>query len=336
MQNYRIDYFSSLNQKRKILINEELNKIIESTDSIITIAHNIDLLNILSTFFGYKSDILLFRNNNKLEGFIPIVIIGKKVVSIPHFSYGGYLGLKKLELNQTKLIIDSLERKYGNNIVIRDFNKITNFYSEDKVSCFLKLEGNSEKQFNNFTSKLRSQIRKSEKNGLKVSLSNIDDFFPVYLANMHRLGSPHLSKKFFDKIEKNYKNGEFKIFVVKKENLVISVSIVLTFKNFIEVCWAASYKQYNYLAPNMLIYWKMIQYGIDHNMKIFSFGRSTKNSGPLKFKKQWGAEEIQLIWNFNKAKYFNINQLKFLTFIWKKLPQSLIEILGPFFTKYIY
>ena len=80
----------------------------------------------------------------------------------------------------------------------------------------------------------------------------------------------------------------------------------------------------------------MIEYGIDNNMKIFSFGRSTKNSGPLKFKKQWGAEEVQLIWNFNKDKYFSLDQLKFLSYIWSKLPKPIIEFMGPFFTKYIY
>ena len=328
MQNYSIDYFSNLSKKRRILINDELNKIIESTESIITIAHNMDLLKILSSFYGYKSEILLFNNNNKLEGFIPLMIIGRKVVSIPHFSYGGYIGLQKLDSTHFKMIVESLESKYGNNIIIRDFNKITNFYTEDKVTCFLKLEESSEKQFNNLTSKLRSQIRKSEKNGLKVSFYNIDDFFPVYVANLHRLGSPHLSK--------NYKNGQFKIFVVKKENTVIATSIVLTFKNFIEVCWAASHKQYNYLGPNMLIYWKMIQYSIENNMKLFSFGRATKDSGPLKFKKQWGAEEVQLIWNFTKAKKFSLDQFKFLTHVWRRLPKPLIKLLGPFFTKYIY
>jgi hypothetical protein len=336
MQNYSVDYFSNLSKKRRSLINDELNKIIELTESIITIAHNIDLLKILSSFYGYKSDILLFNNNNKLEGFIPLMIIGRKVVSIPHFSYGGYIGLKKLDPTHFKMIVESLESKYGNNLFIRGFNKITNFYTQDKVTCFLKLEESSEKQFNNLTSKLRSQIRKSEKNGLKVSLSNVDDFFPVYVENMHRLGSPHLSKIFFSNMGKNYKNGQFKVFVVKKGNTVIATSIVLTFKNFIEVCWAASHKQYNYLGPNMLIYWKMIQYSIDNNMKIFSFGRSTKNSGPLKFKKQWGAEEVQLIWNFTKAKKLSIDQFKFLRYVWRRLPKPLIKLLGPFLTKYIY
>jgi len=335
-ENLRIDYFSDLNKENKVQLYEEINSVINNADSLVTIAHNIELLKILSSSFDYKMDILLIRKKGLLEGFMPISIIRNKVVSIPHFSYGGYLGLKELKSSQTKLILRSLNRKYGKNYFIRDFIQLSKYYSENKVACFLKLEDDSESQFSRFSSKLRSQIRKAKKNGLTVSTSVLEDFFPVYVNNMHRLGSPHLPKFFFNEIITKYRNGEIEVFAVKKNEMVIGASIVVSFNNFIEVCWAGTYKEYNYLAPNMLLYWSMIKYSINNNIKTFSFGRSTKNSGPLRFKKQWGSEEVQLVWNYSKSKRFKIENFKVLSFIWRNLPRSVIEILGPLITKYIY
>ena len=117
---------------------------------------------------------------------MPISIIGNKAVSIPHFSYGGYLGLKELTLEQTELLLQSLKRKY-NNFIIRDFKQITKNIYDEKVSCFLELQGDTESQFGKFSSKLRSQIRKAKKNGLTVSTSVLEDFFPVYV-NLLLLG----------------------------------------------------------------------------------------------------------------------------------------------------
>ena len=334
--NLRIGYYSDLNQDDKIHSNKEINNVIRNSDSLVTIGHNIELLNILCSSFGYKNDIVLIRKNDSLQGFMPINIIGNKAVSIPHFSYGGYLGLQELTLEQTELLLQSLKRKYGDNFLIRDFKQITKNYYDEKVSYFLELQDDAEIQFSRFKAKLRSQIRKAKKNGLTVNTSHLEDFFPVYVSSMHRLGSPHLPKNFFNEIIKKYKNGNLEVFAVKKNDMVIGASIVLSFNNFIEVCWAATYKEYNYLAPNMLLYWSMIKYSINNNIKVFSFGRSTKNSGSFRFKKQWGAEEVQLIWNYSKPKHFNIGDFKLLSFIWRNLPRSLIEMLGPFITKYIY
>lgn len=334
--NLRIDYFSDLDQGEKFHVREEINNIIRNTDSLVTIAHNIELLSVLSSSFGYQNDIVLIRENLSLEGFMPVNIIGNRAVSIPHFSYGGYLGFKEITFEQTEFLLTSLREKYGDNFLIRDFKPITKNYYDEKVSCFLELENDFDKQFNRFSSKLRSQIRKAKKNGLSVNISKLEDFYPIYLDNMHRLGSPHLPKEFFNEIIRKYKNGGVEVFVVKKNSKVIATSMVVSFNNFLEVVWAASYKEFNHLAPNMLLYWEMIKYSIENNMKIFSFGRATKDSSSLRFKKQWGPEEIRLVWNYGRPKSFRIESFTFLTQIWRNLPRFFIEKLGPLISKYVY
>ena len=67
----------------------------------------------------------------------------------------------------------------------------------------------------------------------------------------------------------------------------------------------------------------------------FDFGRSTRQAGTYRFKKQWGAEEIPLYWYYllpegralpelrpDSAKY------RFMVACWKKLPVGLATALG--------
>ena len=71
-------------------------------------------------------------------------------------------------------------------------------------------------------------------------------------------------------------------------------------------------------------------------MKLFSFGRASKNTGSLKFKKQWGSEEVQLLWNYGTPKKLRVESLTFLTNIWRYCPRFIIRRLGPLLTRFIY
>ena len=80
----------------------------------------------------------------------------------------------------------------------------------------------------------------------------------------------------------------------------------------------------------------MLNTNIDNKYKIFSFGRSDIDSGPQKFKKQWGGTEIPLVWSSDKALDLSHSKLKFLTKIWKLTPSFVTNFLSPLITKYIY
>ena len=75
------------------------------------------------------------------------------------------------------------------------------------------------------------------------------------------------------------------------------------------------------------MYWEMIKYSIENGMNFFSFGRSTKGSGTHEFKSRWGALEQQLY--FNNSEYsFDIRKLKILSYLWSKLPYTVVKKLG--------
>ena len=329
------DYEDS--QKKKIL--SLIENIVTNSEILVTTAHNPSLINILEQSFDYIGDIAILKKENIIIGYLPFCIttgLTRKLVSMPHFSYGGFIGTIDLEESQYKHLFQGIRNRYEANILIRDIKDIGLNASTEKVAYFLDLTDSAEDQFNAFSSKLRSQIRKASKNSLSVELSTIDEFYPIYVENMHRLGSPHLPLIFFEKLINGYSNGSAIIFVVKYEGFSIGSGILLTYKSFCEVTWAATYADYNHLATNMILYWKMIEYAIENDFKTFSFGRATKDSGSEKFKKQWGGECVQMYWSSDGLGKIKLEKLKFLTVIWRYLPKRIIKYFGPIFTKFVY
>ena len=336
---YQIDitYYSNLSQIEKTLVEGEIYSIAKRSLTGANIAHNIELIHILNKTYGYRPEVLLIYSDEILIGFIPLSILNDKAISLPHFSYGGVCGVFHLKQNHIDKIIKSLSMKYGGGFMIREFQPYSKHVFNEKVTYHLQLEKSSDDQFAVFNKKLRSQIRKATKNGITVIPGTLEDFYMVYIENMHyKHGSPHLSQELFNNLLHLYSSGEVKIFTAKFNDKVVGSCFMIGFHDFIEVCWAATSLKYNHLSPNMLLYWTVISYAVDHKYKIFSFGRSTRDSGPQRFKKQWGAVEIPLVWSSDKAFDLSHSKLKFLTKIWRLTPSIVTDSLSPIITKYIY
>jgi lipid II:glycine glycyltransferase (peptidoglycan interpeptide bridge formation enzyme) len=335
--NIEISYYSNFSKNEKKFIESEIKEIAKKSIPSANIAHNVELIHILNKAYSYQSEILLVYLDKEIIGFILLSILNNKAISLPHFSYGGYCGVLKLTDSLKDKITKSLSIKFSGGFLIRDFEPYSKNIFTEKVTYSLSLEKSSADQFILLNKKLRSQVRKAIKNDITVEIGCLEDFYKIYTKNMHRKhGSPHLSYDFFNNLVNSYSSGETQIFVTKYNKKVVGSSIVVGYQDFIEVCWAATLIEYNYLSPNMLQYWTMISHAIDNNYKIFSFGRTTIGSGSQKFKKQWGTTEIPLIWSSDKAIDLSYDRLKFLTKVWKLSPTFLANFLSPLITKYIY
>lgn len=218
-----------------------------------------------------------------------------------------------------------------------------------KVRMLLELPENAEELMASFKSKLRSQIRKAEKNGItyhqSTGTTDLDDFYQVMQANMRLLGSPVHSKKWYESILTHYKD-DAQVGIVKKDNDIVGGAIILRCGNTITVPWASTLAEYNKLSPNMLLYWGLLSYAANQqDVSIFDFGRSSVNEGTYKFKKQWGAQPLELDWQLlagsehvvTKNKQSDgINSLRDkIAQAWAKLPLPVVNRLGPILRRYI-
>ena len=162
----------------------------------------------------------------------------------------------------------------------------------------LDLPASSDELFKGFKSKLRSQVRKAGKNGVKFSWGNVEDIDSAYIVfskNMHELGSPVHGKSFIKAIATHY-GARAKLDLAEFQGKTIGMGIILLSGKGVSIPWASTLREYNRLGPNMMLYWNFLKYSADNGYTYFDFGRSSEGEGTYKFKKQWGANPKPLVW----------------------------------------
>jgi serine/alanine adding enzyme len=269
--------------------------------------------------------------------------VGKKFVSLPHFSYAFFSDKSSGSITNTNVnfsIDESIIVCSDPSVKweIRSFKRLSQYYNNEKVVSYLKLEKSEEKQWMYFSSSLRNNVKKAIKKGITVQSGRfdlLDNFYYVYSKNMHMLGSPVYSKKFFKELLKSFHN-DTQVFVAYIDGKPIGCSFYLKYNEYSEICWASSIRKYNNLNTNYLVYWESIKYALSQNCDYFSFGRSTKNAPTYKFKHHWSPIEKTLYFNYSHPQERDLKKQKYLSVIWKKIPYRVTLLIGPKILKYIY
>lgn len=213
-----------------------------------------------------------------------------------------------------------------------------------KVRMLLTLPESSEMLMKSFDAKLRSQIKKPLREGLTFRVGGIElieDFYRVFLVNMRDLGSPIHSVELMRQVLRVF-SEESRIFVVYLGKEPVAASLVIGFNKALHNPWAASLRKYGALSPNMLLYFRMLEYACDRGYQIFDFGRCSPGEGTYRFKEQWGAKPAPLCWHYisldgTRLDLESSEKGRFEKAIryWKMLPLPVTRIVGPSIRKHI-
>ncbi len=287
-----------------------------------------------------------------VTGILPLVhlknfLFGNSLVSVPFFDMGGVLA-DDID-SERELIAAAVklgQSLKSRNLELRHLRETPGPWSTrtDKVRMLLDLPDSAESLMKSFKSKLRSQINKAMKDGLRSEIGGkelLSAFYEVFLVNMRDLGSPVHSKRLMESVLTHFPN-EARVVIVSHSGKPIAGSIVVGFKQVLENPWASSLRRFSHLNANMLLYWTMLEYGCENGFKKFDFGRSTPDEGTYKFKAQWGAKPEPLNWaniylNGDEKEISVEEDPKFqmASRIWRKLPVLLTRVAGPRIRKHI-
>jgi len=271
-------------------------------------------------------------------------LFGDFLVSMPYFNYGG--AVADHPLIEHKLINAANEHarrtgisyiEYRDSIPRDDLPART-----EKVNMVLSLPHDPDRLWNGFSSKLRAQIKRPQRERPTIlfgGMECLEDFYTVFSRNMRDLGTPVYSKEFFRNILHAFP-GESRIIIIHLNARPVAAGFLMSHGNRLEIPWASTIRDINHTSINMLLYWETLKWAILKRYSHFDFGRSSRDSGTFRFKQQWGAVPVQLYWHYWLGDNTDMPSLspsnpKFALMIkiWKQLPITVTRWLGPMIVK---
>jgi len=305
---------------------------------------------VISRVFGHECVYLAARAaDGELVGVLPLVrvrsvVFGHYLVSMPFLNYGGPLGS---EAGVRALVHEATELARRDDVKLLELRSkvplpIDLPVSHRKVTMLLDLPDDPGVLLKNFSGKLRSQIRRPQKEGVVVAFGpeQVEPFYSVFSRHMRDLGTPTQSLAFFREIADGFPDDCW-FGCAYLRGQPVAAGCGFHFEEEFEMTWASSLRQYNRESPNMLLYWAFMDRAIERGVKVFNFGRCTPRSGTHRFKMQWGSREQPLWWYGLAASAEvttpspNDSAFSWGPRLWRRLPTSIATAVGPSIVRYI-
>ena len=325
-----------------------------------TFCHLAGWREIMSDVLGHECIYLVARDGaGRWQGVLPLVrvnslIFGHYLVSMPFLNYGGPLGTPAARAALAEWAVAEAKRSGLKLMELRtreaddDARAAASLtVSARKVTVLLDLAETPELLFKRFPSKLRSQIRRPQKEGmeLRVGADQVGAFYEVFARNMRDLGTPVLPKALFERIARVF--GERALFAaVYHEGAPVAAGCGFLWGDEFEITWASSLREHNAKSPNMLLYWGLMEHLVGRGAKVFNFGRCTPGGPTHKFKLQWGGRDVPLPWlqftpNAGAAAAAaatpnpDAGGFGLAVRAWQRLPLPVANLVGPFLARQI-
>jgi FemAB-related protein (PEP-CTERM system-associated) len=327
------------------------NSYVEKTPAA-SIYHRAEWGPLIKRSFGHESCYFVARDeNHTVAGILPLVrlksrLFGDFLVSMPYCNYGGAIAdHPSIEEALMQAANDHAAGLGTGHIEYRDNIPRDGWpVRDEKVNMILTLAGSENELWDGFTSKLRAQIRRPQRENPQVLSGGeeyLDEFYRVFARNMRDLGTPVYGRQFFRSILETFPEA-CRIVIVRLGGRPVAAGFLIGHRDSMEIPWASTIRDVNHLSMNMLLYWESLRYALHKGYKYFDFGRSSRDSGTFRFKQQWGARPLQLHWHYwlngnTELPAINPDNPRYALAIkiWKRLPLAITNMIGPFIVKNI-
>jgi FemAB-related protein (PEP-CTERM system-associated) len=309
--------------------------------------HRAGAVEIARRVFGLPVYFASVRDGSgSLRGILPLVeqaslAFGRFLVSVPYFTYGGILAEDGEAAGALAAAAGSLARERGaRHVELRHRSAVAGLALAerlDKVSLELALPATEAELAKQLGSKLRSQIRRAEREGVEVRWGRgelVDEFYAVFARSMRDLGTPVYPRRFFGAVLDALPDAE--IATVRLAGRVQASALLVRHRDRVEVPWAAATPEGKRASANMRLYWELLRRAQAAGAAAFDFGRSSVDSGTYRFKLQWGAAPRQLHWHYWLPQGAALPQLNhanpkyaLAVSVWQRLPLWCANLLGP-------
>lgn len=306
---------------------------------------------VIEKTFSHACFFLLAKHDNNICGVLPLVevkskLFGHALVSTPFCVYGGAIAdndeikrsleAKAIEYAE-ELAVDHLELRYlseqNNGMLLKQAH----------ATFMCELADDAEGILAAVKKKQRAVIRHSLKNELVSEMTtDIDEFYELLSESYRNLGTPIFTKAFFKQLVQEF-GSDVDICVVKTKESQPSTAVMnFYFNDTVLPYYGGGSADARHVKSADFMYYQVMCHARQNGYTKYDFGRSKNDSGPYKYKKNWGMAPQPLYYYYHLVKAKELpnlspNNPKYKMFInmWQKLPLKLSQMLGPFLSKYL-
>ena len=314
-----------------------------------TFFHRAAWQSVIAQQFKHKTYFLYVEHESKILAILPLAnvnswLFGNSLSSLPFAVYGGILSVSKeaaaaLE-QEAKLLAGRLAVSH---LEFRNLGPSQNQWpTQDLYVTFRKeILPTVDANLLAIPRKQRAMVRKGIKNDLtSVIDKDADRFFSLYADNVHRHGTPAMSKRYFKALMTAFGSDCEVLTILSADGVALSSVMSFYFRDEVLPYYAGDDEVARNLAANDFKYWELMRRSCERGLKVFDFGRSKKETGSFSFKKNWGFEPTQLSYEYclfksQQIPQNNPNNPKYQLLIktWRRLPIGVANWLGPFIVR---
>lgn len=306
---------------------------------------------VIKNSFNHACYFLYAEKSGSICGVLPLVevkskLFGHALVSTPFCVYGGAIAdtddiVRQLEKQACTLAeelgVDYLELRYkeqqNSDLLLKQ--------AHSTFGCDIPDE--EEQILANIKKKQRAVIRHSLKNELQSqSTQEIEEFYQLLSESYRNLGTPIFKKNYFKQLVSVF-SEQLDITLVRDKAGQPSTAVMnFYFKDQVLPYYGGGNSSSRFIKSADYMYYQVMCNAHEKGYKWFDFGRSKNDSGPYKYKKNWGMEPQPLFYYYHLVKADSLPNLspnnpkyKYFIRLWQKLPLPVSQMLGPLLSKYL-
>jgi FemAB-related protein (PEP-CTERM system-associated) len=316
-----------------------------------TFFHRAGWHDIIENVFHHRCHYLLAERRGAVCGVLPLAetksrLFGHALSSLPFCVYGGPAAT---DAESAHALIDAaVERAQSlgvehlelrNRAPLRPDWPVQDVY----VTFRKRIESDPEANLKAIPRKQRAMVRKGIGHGLRSETDSTPDrFFDLYADNMHRHGTPPLSRRYFERLMQVFGDACEVMTVVDPGGHAVSGVVSFYFRDEVLPYYAGDTSVARGLAANDFKYWELLRRACERGVRLFDYGRSKRGTGSFDFKKNWGFEPRQLHYEYRLLKRDSVPQNnplnpRYRAFIalWRRLPLPAANMLGPHIVRHL-
>lgn len=310
-----------------------------------TFFHRAGWQRIMEEVFRHDTYYLLARTEGRITGVLPLAhvnswLFGNSLSSLPFTTAAGVAATDQASAAALEAEAEKIARELGvSHLEYRHMSRHHAEWPEQDLYVTFRKEILPDEEANMLAipRKQRAMVRKGIKNGLKSEVdATVDRFFALYADNVHRHGTPALSKRYFQVLQEVFGPDCEVLTVTGPDGQLLSSVLSFYFRDEVLPYYAGDDEAARDLAANDFKYWELMRRACGRGLRVFDYGRSKQGTGPFAFKKNWGFEPHSLHYEYRLFKRDTVPQnnpanpkYQLMIKTWRKLPIGFANWLGP-------